>query len=115
MANSIVIDDKRIVVGDTVSLTYNFFEAGKQRRQVFKGILIKIQGKTPATRTVTVRKISRSGIGVEKIFPLSSPNLITIKLVKTGHARKAKLYYIRSLSNQDLTQALYRKKNESAN
>lgn len=110
MANSIVYKDKTFRIGDTISLTYKLKEGDKERKQIFNGILIKLRGNTPETKMITIRKISHSGIGVEKIVPLMSPFLLTIKLIKKSHNKKAKLYYIRDLSNQQLTQKLYRKK-----
>lgn len=110
MANSFKYQEKVICVGDTISLTYKLKEGDKERKQIFKGILIKIKGNTPATKMITVRKISRSGIGVERIIPLMSPLLVSIKVTKKGLNKKAKIYYIRNLSNKQLTQKLYRKK-----
>jgi len=110
MANSFQYQDKTFVVGDTIALTYKFKEGDKERLQIFKGILIKLKGSTPETKMITVRKTSRSGIGVERVIPLFSPFLSEIKLVKKGNNRKAKIYYIRNLSGQQLIQKLYRKK-----
>lgn len=91
-------------------MTYKLKEGDKERKQIFKGILIKARGSSPETKMITVRKISRSGIGVEKIIPLASPFLLDLKLVKKGLNRKAKIYYVRELSDQQLTRKLYRKK-----
>jgi large subunit ribosomal protein L19 len=85
VANSIKYKDKILWIGDTVSLHYKIKEAEKMRTQIFKGILIKIKGNSEVNRMITVRKISHSGIGVERIVPLSSPNISDIKLIKKGN------------------------------
>ena len=110
MANSFKYQDNTYRIGDTVTLTYKIKEGEKERKQLFKGIIIKFRGQTPETKMLTIRKISKSGIGVERIIPLISPFIASIKLVKKGINRRAKIYYIRNLSGQKLTQQLYRKK-----
>jgi large subunit ribosomal protein L19 len=59
---------------------------------------------------ITVRKITRSGVGVERIIPLFSPYIAGIKVVKTGKTRRSKIYFVRGLSEQDLRRKLYHKK-----
>jgi large subunit ribosomal protein L19 len=81
--------------GDTVAVSYRIVEGDKQRIQIYKGDVIKMNGEQ-ATKTFTVRKIS-SGVGVERIFPLTSPNVTEIKVLKRGKVRRAKLYYLRDL------------------
>jgi large subunit ribosomal protein L19 len=110
MSNFIIHNQKKYQVGDTISFTYTLKEGDKERKQLFRGILMKVKGSSPATKMITVRKISHSGIGVEKIIPLASPFLSNLKLVKKGHVRRAKINFIRNLSNQQLTQKLYQKK-----
>lgn len=100
MANSFVYKDKSYRVGSTIGISYKFKEGDKERKQIFKGILIKVKGNTPDTKMITVRKISRSGTGVERIIPLVSPFLDDIKLVKKADPKRAKLYFIRNLSEQ---------------
>lgn len=85
------IDEFR--VGDTIRVTYGIKEKGKVRYQSFEGVLIKEAG-TGLSKTITVRKISY-GVGVEKIFPVHSPFLSSIKAVKRGKSRRAKLFYLR--------------------
>ena len=80
--------------GDTVSVGVKVVEGGRSRTQVFQGVVIKISSGSGLDKTFTVRKIS-NGIGVERIFPLHSPNLDSIKVLKTGKVRRAKLYYLR--------------------
>ena len=102
MANSFTYKEKTIKVGSTIGVAYKFKEGDKERKQIFKGILMKIKGSTPQTKMITVRKISRSGIGVERIIPLISPFLEDISLLKKANPRRAKLYFIRNLSEQQV-------------
>lgn len=80
-------------VGDTVSVSMKIKEGEKERIQVFTGIVIARKG-SGTRETFMVRKLS-SGIGVEKIFPINSPLIDNIKVVKEGVVRRAKLYYLR--------------------
>jgi len=84
--------------GDNITVNYKIIEGNKERIQSFKGDVIKRQG-TGHTATFTVRKIS-DGIGVERLFPLYSPNIESIVLNKTGHVRRSKLYYQRRRSGK---------------
>ncbi len=81
--------------GDNIVVTYMIIEGDKQRSQSFKGDVIKISGEGRA-KTFTVRKVS-NGIGVERIWPFSSPNITEIKVVKHGAVRRSRLYYLRGL------------------
>lgn len=110
MANSYQFKDKSFSVGDTISVKYRIKEDGKDRQQEFKGILINIRGKDNNTRMFTTRKVTRSGIGVERIIPLNSPNIAEIKLVKKGSYNKAKLYFVRKLSEREIRHKIYRQK-----
>jgi len=113
MANSFLFKTTQYKVGDTLSINYKIKEGEKERQQVFKGILIKIRGDSQATRMITVRKITKSGIGVERIIPLNSPYIIDISVVKKSDYQKAKAYFIRDLSEQELKVKLYRTKKTS--
>ena len=84
--------------GDNITVNYKIIEGGKERIQGFRGDVVKIQGEG-ATATFTVRKISDS-IGVERVFPIFSPNIETIILNKVGKVRRAKLYYLRERSGK---------------
>lgn len=79
--------------GDTVKMQLKVIEGEKERLQAFEGVIISERG-VGASKTVTVRKIS-NGIGVERIIPLSSPNIESIKVLKNGKTRRAKLFYLR--------------------
>ncbi len=81
--------------GDNVDVSYKIVEGAKERIQSFKGNVLQING-TGSTKTFTVRKMS-SGVGVERIFPFSSPSLVGIKILKKGKVRRAKLFYLRKL------------------
>jgi large subunit ribosomal protein L19 len=84
--------------GDNVTVNYKIVEGNKERIQSFKGDVIKRQGRG-ATQTFTVRKVS-DGIGVERLFPLFSPNIDSIVLHKSGRVKRAKLYYLRERSGK---------------
>ena len=79
--------------GDTVRVNVRVREGEKERLQAFEGICIAKKGGG-ASETFTVRKIS-AGIGVERIFPLHSPMIESVKVVRRGRVRRAKLYYLR--------------------
>lgn len=84
--------------GDNITVNYKIVEGNKERIQSFKGDVIKRQGRGN-TATFTVRKIS-DGVGVERLFPLYSPNIDSIALNKTGRVRRAKLFYQRKRSGK---------------
>lgn len=84
--------------GDNVTVNYKIIEGNKERIQSFKGDVIKRQG-TGATASFTVRKIS-DGVGVERLFPIYSPNIESIVLNKVGRVRRAKLYFQRERSGK---------------
>ncbi|MET0394463.1 MAG: 50S ribosomal protein L19 [Chitinophagaceae bacterium] len=84
--------------GDNVTVNYKIIEGNKERIQSFKGDVIKSQG-SGFTASFTVRKIS-DGVGVERVFPYYSPNIESIVLNKTGHVRRAKLFYQRKRSGK---------------
>ncbi len=107
MARSFIFKDKIFSVGDTIDVIYKIKEGDKERKQKFTGILLGVNGSTDLNRMFTVRKITKSGIGVEKIIPLMSPNIIDIKIVKESSNRKAKTFYIRKLSQQAVKAKMY--------
>ena len=85
--------------GDTVRVHALIVEGERERVQIFEGLVIKRRGYG-ISETYTVRKMS-SGVGVERTFPVHSPRVAKIELVRKGKVRRAKLYYIRSLSGKD--------------
>lgn len=85
-------------VGDTVNVGVRIIEGKKERVQAFEGVVISRKG-TGVSETFTVRKMS-GGIGVERTFPIHSPKLDSIEVVRKGKARRAKLYYARNIVGQ---------------
>jgi len=81
--------------GDSIVVSYKIIEGSKERIQDFKGDVLQVRG-AGAGKTFTVRKMS-NGVGVERIFPYNSPNIVEVKLLKRGHVRRAKLFYLRDL------------------
>jgi large subunit ribosomal protein L19 len=88
-------DIPELAPGDTIRVHVKIKEGDKERLQAFEGTLIARHNQG-LTETITVRKIS-FGHGVERIFPLHSPVIDHIDRVRTGHVRRAKLYYLRDL------------------
>ncbi|MCH2160977.1 MAG: 50S ribosomal protein L19 [Phycisphaerales bacterium] len=82
-----------IAVGDTIDVHYRIVEGDKERVQVFQGVLIGMKGRG-VNRTFTVRRIVANE-GVERIFPLHSPRIAKIEIVRRGDSRRAKLYFLR--------------------
>lgn len=99
MANTLKYQERSFSVGDTIQVYQHVKEGDKDRTQMFEGILIGAKGEKN-NKSFTVRKIAAAGIGVERIWPLFSPAIINIKLKKTGHVRRAKLYYLRNLAGK---------------
>lgn len=81
--------------GDTVRVLVRVVEGSKEREQAFQGVVLQRRG-AGSRETFTVRKIS-SGIGVERVFPLHSPNVKDITVIRRGKVRRARLYYLRNL------------------
>lgn len=100
-------------VGDTISVYVKVIEGDKERIQQFKGIVMGFSGKG-ISRTFRVRKIS-NGVGVERIFPLHSPKIAKIEIVKEGSVRRAKLYYLRKLTGKSATKIKEKKKKALVN
>ena len=86
-------------VGDTVAVSVRIKEGDKERLQVFKGVVIRRRRGAAADASFTVRKISY-GVGVERIFPLNSPNINGIEVVTEGRVRRSRLYYLRDLKGK---------------
>ncbi len=84
--------------GDNITVNYKIIEGSKERIQAFKGVVMQRKGDG-ASQTFTVRKIS-NGVGVERVFPLNSPNIESIEINKAGKVRRARLYYLRDLKGK---------------
>jgi large subunit ribosomal protein L19 len=84
--------------GDTIAVSYKIKEGNKERIQNFQGVVIQRRG-SGATETFTVRKMSGS-IGVERIFPISSPFIDNIAVTKRGKVRRARIFYLRELTGK---------------
>jgi len=84
--------------GDTIRVNVRVREGDKERLQAFEGVVLRRKG-SGVNETFTVRKVS-NGVGVERIFPLHSPVISDIHVVREGRVRRAKLYYLRNLSGK---------------
>lgn len=80
-------------IGDTVRVSVNIREGQRERIQMFEGTVIAMKG-SGISETFTVRRISY-GVGIERVFPLHSPNVVDVKVIRSGKVRRAKLYYLR--------------------
>ncbi len=85
-------------VGDTVKVAVKIVEGGKERIQSYEGVVIAINN-SGISRTMTVRKVFK-GVGVERVFPMNSPMLDSVKIMKSAIVRRAKLYYLRGLTEK---------------
>ena len=83
----------QIEIGDTIKVDVNIREGQRERIQVFEGTVIAKKG-SGISETFTVRRVSY-GVGVERVFPIHSSNVKGVKLIRKGHVRRAKLYYLR--------------------
>ena len=79
--------------GDTIRVYVRIIENKKERNQAFEGVVIQRRGGG-VSETFTVRKIS-FGVGVERVYPVNSPNVVSVEVVREGAVRRAKLYYLR--------------------
>ena len=115
MAHNVVVSpvdmneraDLGIKAGDTVRVWQKIEEKGKTRLQAFEGLVLARKHGNEAGGTFTVRKVA-SGVGVEKIFPLYSPSIDKIEIVKRAKVRRAKLYFIRDKVARELKRVLRR-------
>ena len=83
----------KFAIGDTVKVSVNIREGQRERIQMFEGTVIAKRG-SGVSETFTVRRVSY-GVGIERVFPLHSPNVVDVQVVRTGKVRRAKLYYLR--------------------
>ncbi len=84
--------------GDTIAVHYKIREGNKERVQIYQGVVIQ-RNSVGANETFTVRKMS-NGVGVERIFPINSPNIEKIDVMSYGKVRRAKLFYMRALTGK---------------
>ena len=98
-------DLPELQAGDVLKIYRNIKEGGKERKQLFQGMIIAIKGAQSSSPMITVRKVS-SGVGVELVLPLLSAQIDRIELVKRTKARRAKLYYVRTKSAKVLGKKL---------
>ena len=92
-AEQMKADPGQFKVGDTVKVHFKIVEGKTERVQLYEGLVIAIKN-SKSGKTFTVRKISY-GVGVERVFPLHSPRIVKVELVRPGRVRRSKLYYIR--------------------
>lgn len=92
-ASSIKEVKPQFEIGDTVRVSVNIREGERERIQMFEGTVIAKRGSGVA-ETFTVRRLSY-GVGVERVFPVNSPNVVDVKVVRHGKVRRSKLYYLR--------------------
>lgn len=98
LPDQIRTDIPKFSSGDHIRVHVRVIEGDKERIQTFEGDVISVRG-SGLNKSFTVRKIS-SGVGVERIFPVNSPKIAKIELLKEGNVRRAKLYYLRNLSGK---------------
>jgi large subunit ribosomal protein L19 len=101
-ATQLKTDIPQFKAGDTVNVHVRVIEGDKERIQQFQGVVLGRHG-SGMSATFTVRKVS-DGVGVERIFPLHSPRVSKIEMVRDGKVRRAKLYYLRKLAAKQIRQ-----------
>lgn len=101
-------------IGDLIRVVQIIKEGDKKREQTFEGIVIAIKGGS-GEKMFTVRKVGAQKIGIERIFPINSPSIKDVKVVKKGlrGVRRAKLYYIREKSKKEIERIYTRSKNKN--
>ncbi len=103
MALKVTHKETEFAIGDKVKVAQRIKEGDKERTQVFEGIVLAIKGRG-GDKMFIVRKMGAGGVGVERIFPLFSPTIEKITVVKKGHsgAKRAKLYYVRKKAPREI-------------
>ncbi len=109
MALTATIKNRKVHVGDTVSVHQEIVEDEKKRTQVFAGVVISIKGHGTG-KSFTVRKIAHGSIGVERIWPIISPSIKKIEVNKEGSVRRSKLYYLRERTGKSAIKIKTREK-----
>jgi large subunit ribosomal protein L19 len=101
VADQLRTDLPELASGDTVRVSARVVEGGKERIQIFEGVIMRLRGGG-ITRSITVRKIA-SGVGVERTFKIHSPRIEKIDVVRHGQARRAQLYFLRKRVGKSAT------------
>ncbi|MBP9797898.1 50S ribosomal protein L19 [Candidatus Woesebacteria bacterium] len=107
MANSVVFHETTVNVGDTIKISYAINDKDKRKSQLFEGIVLAVKGRE-TNKMITVRKMTRSGIGVERIFPIISPFVEKVEIVRATHNKKSSVTFIRTRSKREIQEKLYR-------
>ena len=103
MSLQTIVCNTSVSIGDSVTVGQQIKEGEKDRVQNFSGIVIAIKGNQ-GEKTFTVRRIAAGAIGVEKIFPVDMPSLVSVKIVKQSSTRRSKLYYLRERKGKSAMQ-----------
>jgi len=114
MSITVKFQDVLLGVGDRVKVYYKIKEKEKERLQLFEGLILAINGKAKQ-KNIVVRKIGVQQIGIERIFPLYSPQLDKIEVLKSGYkgVKQAKIYYVRKKSKKEIDRIYYRSVNKN--
>jgi len=107
MANSVLFHDTQVRVGDTIKISYAITDKDKRKSQLFEGIVLAVKGRE-TNKMITVRKMTRSGLGVERIFPIISPFVENVEVVRSTDNTKANVTFIRTRSKREIKDKLYR-------
>jgi large subunit ribosomal protein L19 len=92
--------DTALRIGDTLLVKYNVIEGSKTRIQTYEGILIRLQGRAE-NKMMTVRRIGDRGVGVERMWPLNAPAIVSVEVVKNAKkVRRSKLYFLRDITGR---------------
>lgn len=100
-------------VGDTIEVVSRIKDKERERLSRFQGVVIAQKGKG-VSRTFTVRRVGRGGVGVERIYPLHSPKIEKIEVIKRGNPKRSKLYYLRERKGKAATHVRTRSKAQGA-
>lgn len=102
--DTLVKEDAPFRAGDTVRVHAKIKEGNRERIQLFEGVVLQLKGRGD-NQTFTVRRNGASGVGIERIWPLNSHNIEKIDVVKRGHYRRSKVFFVRELSARQLAAA----------
>ena len=105
--------DQEFRSGDTVRVHVKIKEGNRERIQIFEGIVLSRRGAGPS-ETFTVRRIGASGVGIERIWPVNSPSISKVEIMRRGAYRRSKIYFVRHLSARALAAASAGKRTKAA-